>query len=163
MGERPVADPQAADSGAAVLAVTIAIDAIYLERNGSPDVDLAVPGSDFRSAGTESAIAWEDLGRHGGAFIGGGPSASDITAVTGVAAEELIRVYAGIASAETLRERADLVVAELERTGAFERSVLVVATTTGSGWLEPQTVDALEYLHAGDTAIASMQYAYTPS
>jgi uncharacterized membrane protein len=152
-----------AGGAAFVLVVTIAIDAIYLDRNGTPDDDVAEPGSDFRSAGPGSAIAWDDLGRHGAAFVGGGPSASDITALTGVPAREPIRVYAGIASADALHERADLVVAELERTGAFERSVLVVATTTGSGWLEPQTVDALEYVHAGDTAIASMQYAYTPS
>lgn len=148
---------------ALALAVTIAIDAIYLDRNGAPDADLVEPSSTYRSAGPDSVIGWEDLGRHGGNFIAGGPSASEITQVSGIRALEPIRVYAGIESAETLQERADLVVAELERTGAFERSVLVVATTTGSGWLEPQTVDAIEYLHAGDTAIASMQYAYTPS
>ena len=72
-------------------------------------------------------------------------------------------MYAGLASAPTVQERADLIVAELERTGAFDRAVLVVATTTGSGWLEPQAVDAIEYLQGGDTAIAAMQYAYTPS
>lgn len=149
-------------AGLAVV-VTTAIDAIYLERNGDPDELLVEPPSDHRSAGPESAIAWEDLGRHGADFIAGGPTASEISALTGVEAREPIRVYAGLESAPTMRERAALVVAELERTGGFERSVLAVATTTGSGWLEPQTVDALEYLHAGDTAIAAMQYAYTPS
>lgn len=143
--------------------VTFAIDAIYLDRNGSPDSELAEPSSEFRSAGPQSAISWDDVGRHGGDFLAGGPTASDITELTGVDAIEPIRVYAGLASAPTIRERADLVVAELERTGAFDRSVLAVATTTGSGWLEPQTMDALEYLHAGDTAIAAIQYAYTPS
>jgi uncharacterized membrane protein len=41
--------------------------------------------------------------------------------------------------------------------------VLVVATPTGTGWLDPGGVDTLEYLHAGDTAIVSMQYSYLPS
>jgi uncharacterized membrane protein len=41
--------------------------------------------------------------------------------------------------------------------------VLVVATPTGTGWLDPGAVDTLEYLHAGDTAIASVQYSYLPS
>lgn len=145
------------------LVVTTAIDQIYLERNGSPDAALVEPGSAYRSAGAQSAIAWEDLGRHGADFVAGGPTASDISMLTGVPADEPIRVYAGIASASSLQERAELVVDELRRTGAFERSVLAVATTTGSGWLEPQTMDSLEYLHGGDTAIASMQYAYTPS
>ena len=34
---------------------------------------------------------------------------------------------------------------------------------TGTGWLDPGAVDTLEYLHAGDTAIVSMQYSYLPS
>jgi uncharacterized membrane protein len=52
---------------------------------------------------------------------------------------------------------------ELKRVGGFRRSVLVVATPTGTGWLGPGAVDTLEYLHAGDTAIVSMQYSYLPS
>ena len=47
--------------------------------------------------------------------------------------------------------------------GAFERSVLVVATPTGTGWLDPGAVETVEYLHGGDTAIVSMQYSYLPS
>ncbi len=139
------------------------VDVIYAERNGRPAASATQPASTYRSAGTGSAIGWNTLGRHGAAFVGGGPTAAEITAMTGLEAREPIRVYAGLASAPTIAERARLVVAELERTGAFERSVLVVATATGSGWLEPQTMDAVEFLHAGDTAIASMQYAYTPS
>ena len=41
--------------------------------------------------------------------------------------------------------------------------MLVVATTTGAGWLEPQAVDSVEYLQSGDTATVALQYAYTPS
>ncbi len=145
------------------VAVMVAIDAIYLERNGAPRAELREPASAFRSAGPDSAIAWESLGRHGGDFVAGGPSAADIRALTGQSALTPIRVYAGVESAPTMRERAELIVAELERTGAFERAVLVVATPTGSGWLEAQAVDAVEYLHGGNTAIAAMQYAYTPS
>lgn len=140
-----------------------AVDSIYAARNGAPGSEAIEPASTYRSAGSESAVAWEGVGRHGGNFLAGGPTAAEITAVTGVAAMEPIRVYAGLGSATTLAERAALVVAELERTGAFDRKVLVLATTTGSGWLEAQTVDAIEYLHAGDTAIAALQYAYTPS
>ena len=149
-------------AGVVVLAIS-AVDSIYLQRNGAPDATLRPPASDFRSAGPDSAIAWETLGRHGANFVAGGPAAADIARLTGEPALTPIRVYAGIESAPTLRERAELVVAELERTGAFERAVLVVATPTGSGWLESQAVDAIEYLHGGDTAIAAMQYAYTPS
>jgi len=156
---------------AAVLVATVgvgavgmaAVDRIYAERNTAPAEDAQEPDSAFRSAGEGSGISWQDLGRHGSLFVGGGPTAAEIEDATGAPALDPIRVYAGLASADDAASRAELVVAELERTGAFEREWLVVATTTGSGWLEPQTVDAFEYLHGGDTAIASMQYAYTPS
>lgn len=157
---------------AAVVALTVgafgglvlfAVDRIYADRNSAVQDDLAVPSSEFRSAGEDSAVEWAKLGRHGRTFVGGGPSASEIEELTGAPALTPIRVYVGMAEAATLEERAELAVAELERTGAFDRRVLVVATTTGSGWLEDQSMDALEYLQSGDTAIVSMQYAYTPS
>ncbi|WP_182354356.1 alpha/beta hydrolase [Flaviflexus huanghaiensis] len=145
-----------------VAVVMVGIDRYFYSRNQTYETTTE-PGSEHRSAGPESAMEWEDLGRHGAAFVGGGPTREDIETITGSEAMTPIRVYAGLESAETVQERAELVVDELERTGAFDRSVLVVATPTGSGWLEPQTIDSIEYLHGGDTAIASMQYAYTPS
>ena len=77
--------------------------------------------------------------------------------------KEPIRAYVGLKSAETLQERADLLLAELKRTGAFDREVLVVATTTGTGFLDPRGVDPVEYAFNGDTAIAGVQYSYLPS
>ncbi len=145
------------------MAVVATIDAIYAARNGEPDAAIVEPGSATRSAGPDSAVDWSGLGRHGGTFIAGGPTAAEIEALTGVEAIEPIRVYVGLENAATVAERAALAVDELRRTGAFERELLVVATTTGSGWLEDQAVDAVEYLHAGDTAIVAVQYAYTPS
>ena len=59
--------------------------------------------------------------------------------------------------------RARLAVDDLERSGGFSRSVLVVATTTGSGWIDPASPDTLEYLTGGDTATVTMQYSYLPS
>lgn len=149
--------------GGLILGAVAGVDRVYHDRNAHPDPEAVQPVSEHRSAGPGSAIAWETLGRHGATFVSGGPDAADIESLTGQEAIEPIRVYAGLGSAPTVEERAALVVDELERTGAFERKILAVATTTGSGWLEPQTMDALEYLHSGDTAIAAMQYAYTPS
>ena len=53
--------------------------------------------------------------------------------------------------------------AELNRTGAFHRALLAVATATGRGWVDPALVDPLEYMYRGNTAIAAMQYSYLPS
>lgn len=146
-----------------VSVVMFGLDRLYLANNGPAAPWVTEPMSAFRSAGPDSEVEWGLVGRHGTAFLGGGPKAADIEELTGRPALEPVRVYVGQANAPTVEERAAIAVRELERTGAFERDVLVVATTTGSGWLEPQAVDAVEYLHGGDTAIVSMQYAYTPS
>src|SRR5699024_12080919 len=58
--------------------------------------------------------------------------------------------------------RARVVLEELRRTGAFDRSVLVVATTTGTGFLYAPSINSLEYLHGGDSAVVGVQYSYLP-
>jgi uncharacterized membrane protein len=47
--------------------------------------------------------------------------------------------------------------------GGFDRTNLLVATTTGSGWLDAGAIDSFEYLTGGDSAIVAMQYSYLPS
>ena len=47
--------------------------------------------------------------------------------------------------------------------GAFDRKVLAVGTTTGTGWVDENAVDPLEYMYNGDTAIVATQYSYLPS
>ena len=123
------------------------------------------PVSELRTGGPGSLVEWESLGVRGRDFTGdgGGPTMSEIEAFSGEPAMEPIRVYVGLRSADTLDERIDLALAELERTGAFERSVLVVNTTTGTGWVDENVADSLEFLHNGDTAQIAMQYSYLPS
>src|SRR5690606_526997 len=76
---------------------------------------------------------------------------------------EPIRVYAGLRAAETPEQQATLALHELIRMGAFDRSILVVITPTGTGWIDPAAVDSLEYLHAGDVASVALQYSYLSS
>ena len=52
---------------------------------------------------------------------------------------------------------------ELERTGAFDRKVLVIIPTTGTGWINPVAARALEMMYNGDTALVGSQYSYLPS
>ena len=140
-----------------------AVGSIYAQRDAGTLEGSARPQAPTRSGSPESPVDWDGLGRQGRAFAGGGPGAEAIGQVTGTAAKDPIRVYAGLSQGADLHARAALVVEELERTGAFEREVLLVATPTGSGWLEPQAIAALEYLYGGDTATASMQYSFQPS
>ena len=76
---------------------------------------------------------------------------------------EPIRVYVGLNAAETAKDRAALALAELKRTGAFERSTLIVVVPTGTGWVDPAAMDTVEYLHHGDVASVALQYSYLTS
>lgn len=146
-----------------VLGVLAAADRVYAARDATTPEGVVEPGSRWRSAGGDSPVRWEALGMQGRAFVGGGPTPAQIEEVTGRPAAEPVRVYVGLDQAETAEERAALAVDELRRTGGFEREVLVVAAPTGSGWLERQSVDTVEYLNAGRTAIVATQYSYQPS
>lgn len=117
-----------------------------------------------RSGSPQSRSSWRAVGGQGRVFLGRGPSRSDIEAVTGCAAMEPIRVYAGMPEeGQSLQSAADLVVEELHRTGAFDRAVILIATSTGSGWVDEWQVQPLEYLTRGNCATASMQYSFVPS
>ena len=117
-----------------------------------------------RSGSPQSRSSWRAVGGQGRVFLGRGPSCADIEAVTGCAAMEPIRVYAGMPEeGQSLQSTADLVVEELHRTGAFDRAVILIATSTGSGWVDEWQVQPLEYLTRGNCATASMQYSFVPS
>lgn len=112
---------------------------------------------------TSMLIQWDDIGRNGKRFLTDGPNREDIEGLTGRSAMQPVRVYAGYNTGEDLEERASKAVFELIRSGGFERSVLIVATPTGTGWLDPAAIQPVAYLHQGDLSIVSMQYSYLPS
>jgi uncharacterized membrane protein len=121
------------------------------------------PSSRLRSGSPESMISWDSLGRQGRNFVAKAPSPDQLTAFTGRPSVEPIRLYAGLASAEDVGARAALIVREMDRTGAFDRSVVAVFTPTGTGWVDNDVTSSLEYMYGGDTALVSMQYSYLPS
>lgn len=148
----------------------LVVDGAFAAANRSFSVsDSATPEgiqrttSSFRSGGPGSLVPWSTLGRQGRRFVSTGPTVEDLNAFSGGGAKEPIRVYAGLKSADNIEGRAQLVLDELRRTRAFDRKVLVVATTTGTGFIEPNALNPLEYLHNGDTAVVGVQYSYLPS
>jgi uncharacterized membrane protein len=116
-----------------------------------------------RSGSGASHEAWNSLGAKGQAVVSDGPRAVDIAEATGEPAMTPIRAYAGWQQGRDLEGTAAAVVAELHRTGAFEREVLLVLTTTGTGWLQEWSASSVEFLTGGNCALASMQYTYLPS
>jgi uncharacterized membrane protein len=138
-------------------------DRSFSVRNSTTAEDVEPPASGLRSGGPGSLVSWESLGRQGRTITGTGPTAEAIAAWSGSQAQEPIRAYAGTVSATDVEDRAELAVEDLERAGGFDRANLLVATTTGSGWLDAGAIDSFEYLTGGDSAVVAMQYSYLPS
>jgi len=129
--------------------------------------NLPAPADPARSGSEASLLNWEELGAAGRAHVSGSPTAEQIEGLAGrfgaTPVQTPARVYVGLNSAETPEGRAVLALAELIRIDAFSRSVLVIATPTGTGWVQPASLSTLEYLWRGDVASVSVQYSYLPS
>lgn len=135
----------------------------YDAKNNQTPPGVSQPTSSNRSGGPGSYVPWDTIGYQGQAFVGRGPSDSQLTEFNHQPSTDPIRVYVGLNSTDNAAARAQLAVQELQRTHAFDRKVLILATATGTGWLEPQSVDSLEYMYNGDSAIVTQQYSYLPS
>ena len=140
-----------------------ALNATFSVVNDGTEPGIVQPTNPERSGSPESLVTWESLGVKGRDFIGTGPSTAEIEDFTGQTAEEPIRVYIGLKSADDVDARVALAMEELDRTGAWDRDVLTVFTTTGTGWVDARAADPLEYMHGGDTASVALQYSYLPS
>jgi len=132
-------------------------------RNDITPEGVVQPTSPLRSGSPNSLVPWDSLGREGRKFVALGPTSDQISAFTGRPAMYPIRAFGGLLSADDAEARAQLAVADLERAGGFDRGTLVVATTTGSGWVDPASIDTIEYMTDGDVATIAMQYSYLPS
>lgn len=140
-----------------------AFDASFRQLDAHVEVEFEPPPNPLKTGSRSSLIAWRDLGRQGRRFVSSGPPRAELSQFAGAQARDPIRVYVGLNSGETVEERAALALSELKRVGGFERSVLVIITPTGTGWVDPGAVDSLEYLHRGDVASVAVQYSYLPS
>jgi uncharacterized membrane protein len=138
-------------------------DGISQEVDAAIPPDLDPPADPARTGSAASLIDWRDLGRTGREFVSTGPTSQALTAFLDEAAPTPIRVYVGLTAAPTPESRANLALRELQRVGGFERSVLLLVTPTGTGWMDPAALDPVEYLLRGDVASVAMQYSYLPS
>ena len=150
-------------NGVLVQGVVNAMDASYARLDQLIEDDIAPPTDPLKTGSPASLLDWEALGRQGRAAVARGPGQAEIAAFTGRPAREPLRVYVGARSAPTVEERARLALDELIRVGGFDRAALVIATPTGTGWLDPAGQQPLEYLLQGDVATVAVQYSYLPS
>ncbi len=139
------------------------LDASYREYDALIEPERPQPIAPGKAGSPASLVKWDELGRAGREFVATGPDAQRIAALNGRPAKEPIRVYVGLRAAETAAARAKLALEELKREGGFERSMLIVITPTGTGWVDPAAMDSVEVLHGGDVASVALQYSYLSS
>lgn len=133
--------------------------------SGDRDLDgaPAAPTSDLRSGGPDSDVEWDEAGREGRRFLTRGPTTTALEDFAVGEVVEPVRVFVGRASADSISERVDIAMAEMERFGGFERSAVLVVIPTGTGWINEQIVQPLEYFYDGDIATVTVQYSHLPS
>jgi uncharacterized membrane protein len=136
---------------------------VFQPQNSTTRDGIRQPTQPERSGSPMSFAKWNSLGYEGRNFVATGPDVDALVRVNGRPAKEPIRVYAGLQTADTDAARMDVVVRELERTGAFDRKLLVLIPTTGTGWVNPVAARAIETMYNGDTALVGVQYSYLPS
>jgi uncharacterized membrane protein len=128
------------------------------------------------SGGPGSLVPWTTLGREGRRHMvtyvrpqplahrpAGLPDLSIQTVMRETATAAPVQVYVGLDSAPTARERVDLALAEMDRTRAFDRSLIMLVSPTGTGYVNYVAVAAAQYLTRGDMASVTLQYSKRPS
>ncbi len=138
-------------------------NAIFQPQDSSTPDGVTQPQLPEKSGSPKSLAPWSTLGFQGRDFVGTGPHAAELAKINGTPAKEPIRIYVGLHTAPDDQGRLDVLVDELERTGAFSRKVLVIAPTTGTGWVDPVAASSVETMYNGDTAIVGLQYSFLPS
>ncbi|MEN8234550.1 MAG: alpha/beta-hydrolase family protein [Actinomycetota bacterium] len=154
--------------GAAFIAGRTAKDRVFAKiaaSNRKTEVRYAeLPTLPTVSGSSESAVRFEDLGLQGRRFVSEASTAEQINEVLDESgAINAVRVYVGVESAGTVEDRVALAVEELRRTGAFDRSLLIIGSPAGTGYFNYIPVEAAEYLSRGDVASVAVQYGSLPS
>ncbi|MGV0790219.1 alpha/beta hydrolase [Mycolicibacterium sp. XJ1819] len=136
---------------------------VFQPQNTTTRDGVTQPLEYQRSGSPDSFAPWDTLGYQGRNFVGTGPDVDELTRLNGAPAKVPVRVYVGLQTADTDEQRMAVLLSELERTGAFDRKVLVIIPTTGTGWVNPIAARSVEMMYNGDTALVASQYSFLPS
>ncbi len=132
-------------------------------RGLDPGFSVA-PADPGVSAGPGSLVTLAELGREGARFVNTVSGADGVREVTGLEPVATpVRVFIGHDSADTPEQRVGLAMAELRRTGAFDRANLIVQGPAGTGYANPTPLDVVEVLTRGDCASVAVGYGLLPS
>jgi Alpha/beta-hydrolase family/Alpha/beta-hydrolase family N-terminus len=125
----------------------------------------APPTSELVSGSPDSLSPFEDLGQQGRRYVTDVVTPEVIEQVLDEPAKATpIRVFVGYNSEPLYPAgRAELALEQLERTGAFDRSYLLLVSPTGTGWVDQTMIESAELMTRGDIATCAIQYGRFPS
>ena len=133
------------------------------------------------SGDPSSLVAWDTMGREGRrhvvAIVRPEPLVDRPAEVVGKARPELsistvmqepakatpIAIFVGLDSAASATERVDLALAEMDRTDSWSRSLIMLISPTGTGYVNYVATSSAHYLTRGDIATVTLQYSKRPS
>jgi len=151
-------------------------------------VDETAPGlwtHPLVSGDPESLVRWDTLGREGRrhvvTYVRAEPPSADmvlnlpgaeehprpelsIPTVMGKPAKAWpIQVFIGLDASPDPAERVELALAEMDRTDAWSRSLIMLVSPTGTGYVNYVAIAAAQYMTLGDMASVTLQYSKRPS
>jgi hypothetical protein len=144
-------------------AVTLVNRKLAVSGNAPDDSNTAAPNVSEVTGGPGSHITWSKQTRESSRWLREVLRPDQITEVMHEPAKQPIRVYSSLLASATQEQRAALLLAEIDRTGALDRSVFALFSPTGSGYVNYVATETLEYLTRGDCASACIQYSVLPS
>lgn len=103
------------------------------------------------------------VGRKGTEFLDGAADAAAISAVTGRPAQRPERIYVPLDAAADIAGRVDLVLRATAVARADGSGAILLILPTGSGWVNPRIVRAVEERYDGALTSVAVQYADSPS
>jgi uncharacterized membrane protein len=141
------------------------VSALLAKGGGSVEPGMRTPPQAPEITGSpDSGIDWTKVTREGARWLGMTLQPENIASVMGVdKAMQPIRVYASLDMTNSDEERANILLAEIDRTKALERKAFALFSPTGSGYVNYVACETFEYLMLGDCASAAIQYSVLPS
>lgn len=125
----------------------------------------APPTSPHVSGGPASISPFTELGLQGRRFVHDVVTPDLIESTLGEPAiAHPVRAFVGVNSEPIYPSgRSEMMLDELDRLGAFDRSHLLLVSPTGTGWVDQTMIESAELFTRGDIATACIQYGRGPS
>ena len=141
------------------------VDTLLSKGGGGIEPGLMTPPEAPEITGSPaSGLPWNKQTREGARWLSMALRPETINSIMQIDnAIQPIRVYGSLEIASSDEQRAQVLLNEIDRTGALNRKAFALFSPTGSGYVNYVANETFEYLMGGDCASAAIQYSVLPS